>query len=44
MAHLLAAVDLSDVTTAVIAEAELIAHALGAKLTLLFVADPTPTM
>jgi nucleotide-binding universal stress UspA family protein len=39
MAHLLAAVDLSDVTPAVIAEAELLAQALGAKLTLLFVAD-----
>jgi nucleotide-binding universal stress UspA family protein len=40
MPHLLAAVDLSDVTKAVIAEAELIAQALGAKLTLLYVADP----
>ena len=40
MAHLIAAVDLSDITTAVIAEAERLAHALNAKLTLLFVADP----
>jgi len=40
MAHILAAVDLSDVTTAVIAQAELIAQALGAKIALLYVADP----
>lgn len=40
MAHLLAAVDLSDVTQAVVREAELLAQALGARLTLLLVALP----
>jgi nucleotide-binding universal stress UspA family protein len=40
MAHLLAAVDLSDVTQAVVQEAELLAKALSADLTLLYVAEP----
>lgn len=40
MAHILAAVDLSDVTQAVVREAELLAKALEADLTLLYVALP----
>lgn len=40
MSHLLAAVDLSDVTQAVVREAELLAKALTADLTLLHVAEP----
>jgi nucleotide-binding universal stress UspA family protein len=42
MTRLLAAVDLSDVTTAVVHEAELLATALAAPLTLLHVAQPDP--
>ena len=39
MSHILAAVDLSDVTPAVIAEAELIAKSLSCRLTLLHVSE-----
>jgi nucleotide-binding universal stress UspA family protein len=42
MTHLLAAVDLSDVTQAVIREAEAIAQALSARLTLIHVTEPDP--
>src|SRR5262245_47092198 len=42
MTKLLAAVDLSDVTQSVVREAELLAKALGAQLTLLHVALPNP--
>jgi len=42
MTQILAAVDLSDVTQSVIAEAELLAKALTAQLTLIHVAEPNP--
>lgn len=42
MSHILAAVDLSDVTQAVVREAELIAQALSAKLTLMHVSERNP--
>jgi nucleotide-binding universal stress UspA family protein len=42
MTKILAAVDLSDVTQSVVREAELLAKALAAQLTLLHVAEPNP--